>query len=56
MKLFLFILGVVIVAGPVLYLMIFGPIGRGYVGSSERDLSPYGNPDRDRVPGSRRRF
>jgi hypothetical protein len=50
---------VVVVAAilaPVIYLAVFGPIRRKYVGSSERDLSPWGNPDRDRVPGSRRRY
>ena len=45
----------VIVAGPLIYLIVFGPIGKGQVGPKDRDLSAWGNPDRDRVPGSRRR-
>jgi hypothetical protein len=44
------------ILAPVIYLAIFGPVSRKYLGSSERDLSPWGNPDRDRVPGTRRRY
>ncbi|MGH2694989.1 MAG: hypothetical protein ACRDJJ_09295 [Actinomycetota bacterium] len=50
-----FVLVVIAIIGLVLYLAIFGPVGEGYGGSEDRDLSPWGNPDRDRVPGSRRR-
>ena len=46
----------VAIVGFVVYLAVFGPIRRRYFGSKDRDLSPWGHPDRDRVPGSRRRY
>ena len=56
MRVFWIIFTVALVVGPVLYLAIWGPVGRGQIGPKDRDLSAWGNPDRDRVPGSRRRY
>ena len=56
MTLWAIVIIILVVAGPLAYLAIFGPRGKGRVGSDDRDLSPWGNPERDRVPGSRRRF
>lgn len=46
---FLFVLAV----GPWAYLAIWGPVRKD---RSDRDMSQWGNPERDRVPGSRRRY
>jgi hypothetical protein len=45
---------VFLVFAPALYFAIFGAFKRGW--TSERDMSPFGDPEGDRVPGSRRRF
>lgn len=46
---FLFVLAV----GPWVYLAIWGPVKKD---RSDRDMSQWGNPERDRVPGARRRY
>ena len=52
MRLFMMIFVFVLVIGPWVYIGIWGPVKRD---RSDRDMSQWGNPERDRVPGGPRR-
>ena len=53
MRLFMMIFLFVLVIGPWVYIGIWGPVKKD---RSDRDMSQWGNPERDRVPGTRRRY